>query len=102
MPASPEDHKTSGTKFTAVIDGKPKTFTLPPITEKSAGSITASIVYDAVMNPGDDMAELRLALANLDAAGTKPAVKNALLSLPFAEMMRIVGEWMGESEGSSE
>lgn len=102
MPASPQDHKTAGTTFTAKVNGKPKTFTLPPITEESAGSIPGEIVYKAVMNPDDEMAELRLALANVDAAGIKPATKDALLSLPFLEMMKVVGEWMGESKGSSE
>lgn len=99
---TPKDHASKGTKFTVTVDGKPKTFTLPPINEETAGKIPGEIVYNAVMNPSDDMAQMRLTMANLEASGVTPQVKDALLSLPFADVMRVLGEWMGESAGSSE
>lgn len=98
-PKAPQDRKApSGHAFTV----KGKRYILPNVTEDNAGNIPGKITYDAVMNPDVEVIQVRLALANLDASGASQAAKDALLSLSTGEMMTIVGEWLGESSGSSD
>lgn len=97
---TPADHKAknAGHKFT--VGGK--TYTLPFVNEDAASNIPGKITYAAVMTPDDDMAQMRLALATLEAAKPTPAALDALQSLPTKEMLEVVGAWMGESSGSSD
>lgn len=110
MPTTPEDHKPKADapySFEAVVkdkDGKPKAkrFILPRIGEDAASNLPGEITYNAVMNPDDDMAQMRLALATLEAAKPTAAALAALKSLSTDRMLEVVGEWMGESSGSSD
>lgn len=109
MSTTPQDKPKAEAAFTFKAkvpgkDGKPvtKTFTLPPITTEAAGSVPGEITYAAIMSPDDDMAQLRLAFATLEAAKPAPAALAALKSLPHSEMLGVVYDWMGESSGSSD
>jgi hypothetical protein len=110
MTTTPQDHKPKADApftFEATIknkDGKPikKRFTLPKMGEDAATDIPGEITYAAVMNPNDEMVQMRLAFASLEAARPSPAALDALRSLPTGEMLKVVGDWMGESSGSSD
>lgn len=98
---TPQDRqpKSDGShKFTV----KGKTYTLPAIDENAANNIPGEITYAAVMNPNDQMAEMRLAFATLEAVKPTEAAMTALKSLPTKEMLEVVGDWMGGSSGSSD
>ncbi|WP_028637722.1 hypothetical protein [Nocardioides sp. URHA0032] len=97
---TPQDRKAkdAGHKFTV----KGKSFTLPAIGEDAASNIPGEITYAAIMDPDNDMMQMRLAFATLEAAGPTPAALAALKSLPTKEMLEVVGAWMGESSGSSD
>lgn len=95
---TPADRKPKdGFKFTV----KGKTYTLPQPNEESMSAIPGGITYAAVMDPDDQMAQMRLAFATLEAAKPTPAALAALKSLGTDEMLTVVGNWMGESSGSS-
>lgn len=81
---------------------KGKTYTLPPLSEDGATSIPGEITYNAIMEPDNDFAQMRLGFASLEAAKPSAAAMKALKSLPTSEMLRVIGEWMGESSGSSD
>lgn len=87
-----------GHRFT--VEGK--TFSLPPVSGASADALPGEISYAAIMEPENEFAQLRLALAMLEAAKPTAAALAALKSLPTAEMLKVVGDWMGESSGSSD
>lgn len=97
---TPQDRKPKdgGHKFTA----KGKTYTLPAVDEGAASSIPGEVTYAAIMEPDNDMAQMRLAFATLEAVKPSPAAMAALKSLPTKDMLTVVGEWMGESSGSSD
>ena len=98
-PKKPQDRKAAdGYAFTV----KGKRYVLPRVTPEMAGMVPGEITYAAVMAPDDAAAQARLGLANLEVCGATPAAKKALLSLTTVEMMEIVGEWLGESSGSSD
>jgi len=96
---TPQDRKPSDGGYRFMVAGK--SHTLPPISEDAANKIPGEITYAAIMSPDDDMAQMRLAFATLEAAKPKPAALAALKSLPTKEMLEVVGAWMGESSGSS-
>lgn len=89
---------TPGHRFTV----KGKSYTLPPVSGASADAIPGEISYAAIMEPENEFAQLRLALGMLEAAKPAPAAMAALKSLPTADMLKVVGDWMGESSGSSD
>lgn len=98
---TPQDRKPkaeAGHKFTV----KGKTYTLPAMSESGAETIPGEVTYAAVMEPENQMAQVRLAFASLEAAKPSEAALKALKSLPTSEMMTVVSEWMGESGGSSD
>ena len=106
---TPQDHKSPSDLFTFTVKGK--SFTLPSA-EDSAGKVDGGISMDAILDPDDDMAQLRLGLAMLKASGADADAMTALRSLPTEEMLQTVGGWMnhkpmgqasaGESSGSSD
>jgi hypothetical protein len=79
-----------------------KTYRLPAIAEDAAETIPGEITYNAVMQPDNEMAQMRLALASLEAVKPSAAAMAALKSLPTTKMLTIVVEWMGGSTGSSD
>ena len=95
---APADHKKPG-QFPFTVAGKK--YVLPTITEAVAEGIDGGVTMDAVMAPDDPAVQMRLAFATLLAAKPSPAALKALRSLPSTRMLEIVGEWMGESGGSS-
>ena len=98
---TPGDRKPkaeAGHRFTV----KGKTYTLPPISENAAESLPGEITYAVIMEPDNEMAQLRLAFASLEAAKPSEAALKALKSLPTSEMIEVVGEWMGGSSASSD
>lgn len=101
MPTTPQDRKKpADAPFTFTgADGKP--YQLPKITEDSVADLPGEVTYNAVMNPDDDMAQMRLAFASLEACKPKPASLAALKALGTTGMLEVVGKWMGESGGSS-
>lgn len=100
MATTPQDHKpkAGGHKFT--VGGK--SYTLPALSESAASAIPGAITYAAIMEPDNDMAQMRLAFATLEAVKPSDAAMKALKSLPTTEMLEVVGAWMGESSGSSD
>lgn len=97
---TPQDRKTKDAGYQFTVKGK--TYTLPKPDESAMSAIPGAITYAAVMSPDDQMAQMRLAFATLDAAKPTQAAKDALLSLGTDEMLEHVGAWMGESSGSSD
>ena len=98
---TPQDRKPkadAGHPFTV----KGKSYRLPPLSETGAMSVPGEVTFAAVMNPGDEFAQMRLAIANLEAAKPTPAAMAALKSLPTGEMLKVVMEWLGEQQGSSD
>lgn len=99
MPAkTPADHKAKGDPFTFAAAGK--TYTLPSATEH-ADQVPGGITMDAILRPDDEMAQIRLGFAMLEAAKPTPKAMEALRSLPTKDMLEVFGRWMGESSGSS-
>ena len=101
MTTTPQDRKLkadAGHKFTV----KGKSYTLPAMGEDAASDIPGEITYAAIMNPDDQMVQMRLAFATLEAANPSAAALAALKSLPTSKMLEVVGAWMGESSGSSD
>ena len=110
MPAkTPQDRKTADDLYRFTVKGK--SYTLPSA-EAAAPKVDGGVSMDAILNPDDDMAQLRLGLAMLNASGVEPEALAALRSLPTDEMLTAVGEWMahkpkgqasaGESSSSSD
>jgi hypothetical protein len=97
---TPQDRKSKDAGHAFTVAGK--TYRLPPVSEEAASSIPGGVTMDAIMSPEDNTAQLRLALATLEAVKPTPAAMTALRSLGTTEMLTVVGEWMGESGGSSE
>lgn len=100
-PKQPQDHKPAkdaGYSFTV----KGRRYTLPPMTEEQAMEVPGEVTVGAVMNPDDDIAQLRLGFANLEASGATDAAKKALRSLKTGEMLEHLGAWLGGSSGSSD
>jgi hypothetical protein len=97
---TPQDRqdKTSGHKFTV----KGKSYTLPKIGEDSASDIPGEITYAAIMEPENQMAQIRLLFATLEATKPAPAAMAALKSLPTNQMLEVAAAWMGEASGSSD
>lgn len=98
--AKPQDHRPKK------ADGFPfkvgtKTYKLPAMTEKAANAVPGDVTMDAVLEPDDATAQLRLALASLNAVGVSPAAMTALRTLPTGEMLEVVLSWLGEQGGSS-
>jgi hypothetical protein len=101
MPATPQDHKPKAdAPFTFRADGK--TYKLPKVSEEAAMSVPGDVTYDVVMKPGDEMAQMRLAFATLEACKPSAEALTALKSLPTQRMLEVVGEWMGGPSGSSD
>jgi hypothetical protein len=101
MSTTPQDRKPKGGGHQFTVKGK--TYTLPPIGEDAASAIPGEITYDAVMQPGNDFVQMRLALATLEAVvGADSKALAALKTLPTKDMLEVVGAWMGESSGSSD
>lgn len=99
-PKTPQDHKPKADEAFPFTVGT-KTYKLPPLSETAAASIPGEITYAAVMEPENNMAQLRLAFASLEAAKPTDAALAALKSLPTTQMLEVVGEWMGKDGGSS-
>ena len=98
---TPQDRKPKADgshKFT--VAGR--SYTLPAMSATGAELVPGEVTYAAVMEPDNEMAQMRLAFASLEAAGPSAAALKALKSLPTAKMLEVVGEWMGESSGSSD
>lgn len=96
---APQDHKAKGDEFTFTVGSK--AYKLPALSETAADSIPGDVTYAAVMEPDNNMAQLRLAFASLEAAKPTAAAMTALKSLPTTQMLEVVGEWMGKAGGSS-
>lgn len=99
MATAPQDHKKKGDGYQFVAAGK--TYTLPALSEEAAESLPGEVTYAAIMRPDDDMAQLRLALATLEAAKPTDAAMKALRSLSTKEMLEVVAAWMGKAGSSS-
>lgn len=96
---APSDHKKPDEGYTFTHKGKK--FRLPPPNEH-AEDVPGGVTMDAIMRPDDEMAQLRLAYAMLECAKPTPAALSALREKTTKDMLGIVGEWMGESGGSSD
>lgn len=100
MPTTPQDHKQKDAPFTFTAGGKPHK--LPRVSEDAAVGIPGEITYNVIMNPEDEMAQMRLAFATLEACKPEPSALKALKSLSTKEMLEVLGEWMGGSSASSD
>jgi len=101
-PTTPQDNKPKAdTAFTFKgADGK--TYKLPAPNENAAELVPGEITHDAIMSPDNEMAQLRLGFATLDACKPTPAAMKALRSLSTKAMIEVLGEWMGGPSGSSD
>lgn len=99
MTTTPQDRKKKDGGYRFTVAGK--SYTLPQVDEEAAESLPGDVTYAAIMRPDDDMAQLRLAFATLEAAKPTDAAMKALKSLSTKEMLEVVAAWMGESGGSS-
>lgn len=97
---APQDHKAKDEGYSFTVGAK--TYKLPNLSETAADAIPGEVTYAAVMEPDNDMAQLRLAFASLEAAKPSEAAMKALKSLPTTRMLEVVGEWMGKAGGSSD
>lgn len=95
----PQDRKQKAEGFTFVHKGK--RFSLPDFDEQRE-KIPGGVVMDALMDPNSELAEVRLALAALQVSAASEKTMAALREMPSGDMFRIVGEWMGETGGSSD
>lgn len=103
----PDDHKAKNDAFaftatTLNKKGEPveKTFTLPPFTD-GVEQVPAWISQDAILSPEDETAQVRLAMAVLAASEVDGDARAALRTMTTGRMLEVLGEWMGESQGSS-
>lgn len=96
----PTDHATKDGSYKFTVAGK--SYRLPRVDEKAALAIPGDVSFQAVMNPDDEAAQLRLAFATLIACKPSDAAMSALRSLSTGEMLEHVNAWMGESRGSSD
>lgn len=76
--------------------------TLPARDEDTLGRVPFRFTRRAVMNPGDEDAQLALGFAILDAVGAPEATLDALDSLPTTQAAEVFTAWLGESAGSSD
>ncbi len=97
---APQDHKQKNEPYKFEAGGRK--YALPPLSETAADSIPGDVTYAAVMEPENEMAQLRLAFASLEAAKPTEAAMKALKSLSTTRMLEVVGEWMGEAGRSSQ
>lgn len=75
---------------------------LPKITEDAAEKVPFKYTRRLVMNPDDHMAQMAQAFALLDVVGADEAAIEALGDLPTKDAVEIAGDWMGESNSSSD
>lgn len=111
----PQDRKSKATeRVAAEVDGNTYRFAhdgtlyeLPPAAD-AATKIPAGVLIDLVEG-SDELAEARLGVAMLKAAGVSEEAMAALRAKPVSEFAEILGEWMqatgvnpGESARSSD
>lgn len=102
MPTAPQDHKPKADAPFTFKDADGKSHKLPKVSETAAESIPGNVTFDAVMEPEDQGAQIRLAFATLIACKPSDAAMKALKSLPTDKMLGILGDWMGGLSGSSD
>lgn len=95
----PTDRKQKAQGYTFTHKGK--RYALPDFDEQRE-KIPGGVVMDALMDPNSELAEVRLALAALQVSSASDKAMAALREMPSGEMFKIVGEWMGETGGSSD
>lgn len=105
---TPQDHKAKDGLFTFTHKGKKHE--LPPVAD-AAPKVSGGITMDAIMQPDDEMAQLRLGLAMLQASDVPDETMSALRSMSTPDMLETLGAWMqhkssdeaslGESSSSS-
>lgn len=92
------EKKTENYTFSA----KGRRYALPPLTEEQAMGIPGKFTRDAIMNPDNDEVQIRLGFVNLEASSASEAAKKAFEELSTGEMLKVLGEWLGGSSGSSD
>lgn len=97
---TPQDRQTTDGSFTFTADGK--TYRLPKVKEDAALKVPGEYTYAAIMDPDNEMYQLRLGLATLEANNPPAAALRALKSLNTKEMLEVIGRYLGESSGSSD
>ncbi len=98
----PESKKTKAVEPTTVytlVDGE-KSYDLPPL-NGNAANIPARYTKDAIMRPEDQAAQFALGCAMLDSIDIPDETRAAIENLPTNRFVEVIGEWMGESRGSS-
>src|SRR5690606_4419408 len=84
-------------KFTFEHEGK--TYELATGAD-AAGQVSGKLISDAIMND-DDVSEMCLAFATLEADNPDEAVLGAVFEQPYIEMMTILGDWMQIVQGAT-
>lgn len=98
----PQDRKRKA-KSTFTFTGTDGTVhVLPPISEDAAEKVPFKFTRRLVMNPDDQMAQMAQAFALMDVVGATPEAIEALGDLPTKTAVEIAGDWMGESQRSSD
>lgn len=93
----PEDHKPKPKKFTFTgDDGKKHTL---PFASEGAENIPGKLTRDAIMDPDDDAAQLRLGFAMLEACGAPQEAIDAVYAKPTTGMLEVLGAWMEHGDG---
>lgn len=82
---------------------KGKSYLLPYPTEADAAKVPGAVSMDAFLSPDDEMKQIALGMHTLRVtAGADSPAFLALRELDTGEMVEIITEWLGESQGSSE
>lgn len=97
----PEDHKPKAKKFSFTNENG-KRFTLP-LASAGAEKIPGRVTRDAVMNPDDEAAQLRLGFAMLEESGASQEAVDAVYEKSTPAMLDLLGAWMqhGDGEGAT-
>ena len=71
------------------------------MTEDAALKVPGEFTYAAVMDPDNEMYQMRLGFASIEAMEPPAAAMAALKSLSTKDMLKVIGDYLGESSGSS-
>lgn len=97
-PADPIASNLPGEVPTEFEDANGKTWTLPPLDPEAGNKVAGQIARDAIMQPDNEIVQVRLALATVEAAlGDDSPELKALYSLNTGDMMTVVQRWLGDA-----
>ena len=100
-PKQPQDRKKKATEATEpefTFDHDGKTYALPTA-DKYAGNVPGGITADALLEPDNEVVQLRLGLAMLNAVEGHDEARAVMRSMSSQDMFTVLGEWMSFGDG---